>query len=311
MIVAFSIHVQSSFFSIEANATVSAPLVEKDRAFFSAFSSLLGTNRQVLQLPVTSFPGPLIINFNDYEHFRGPLHTTGNRWSYGAIIGRPAVLWQTDLVSLPTSEMLARSRAAGFDVILLERRGYSDNGEKIINDLIAALGPQAIVLDRDDRVVFNLCRHKGDKQLPVVAEMSNRGFSVLETAPDVTFRWNDTSDGHAKFALENYDSIARPVTIEGTIVTGHNEPFSLFINGPSIINFTKQMVNNQKLTLDLTVPPGINVYEIWTNARQVVAPLDTRKLYFQLRDFKVIDHNYEVLVDRYRTNSGGCVGDPL
>jgi phosphoglycerol transferase len=309
ILIMFSIHVQSGFFSFDANAAISTPIVNKDRDFFLSFNSFLGTNRQILQLPITSFPGPPVNNFHEYEHFRGPLHTSGNRWSYGAIAGRPAFTWQNDLMSLPTTEMLARSRAAGFDVILLERRGYSDNGEKIINDLIEVLGPQAIVLDKDNRVVFDLCPNKNldDKQLPVVTEMSNRGFSVLQTAPNgLTYRWNDSSNGRAKFAFENFNLNARPVTVESIIITGYDEPFSLFIDGPSI-KFTKTMLNDQKFTLNLIVPPGINVYEIWTSARQVYAPHDIRKLYFQLRDFKVIDHNYEALVDRYLMNSGGCI----
>lgn len=306
-VTALSIRLQTDFLSIDKNSKQLAAIIERERDFFSDFTARLGSNRQILQLPIMEFPGsPPVVNFYDYEHFRGSLFTTGNRWSYGTMMARPAVLWQTKLASLPVEEMVAQARAVGFDVLLLERRGYTDKGKQVVDDLVAILGSNAIVLDKDDRIIFDLCRHNGEKQLPVIAEDRYRGFSFLQGGPNgITLRWNDTINGHAKFALENYDNASRTVTIEGLIVTGYNDPFVLFINGPNI-NFKKQMVNGDKFTVDLTVPSGINLYDIWTSAKQLIIPTDPRKLFFSLWDFKVIDHKFETSVNHYRNHDSEC-----
>ena len=305
-VMALSIRLQTDFLSIKNKKWLSQ-IIEHDRTFFSEFTAHLGTDRQVLQLPIMEFPGsPPVVSFNDYEHFRGPLFTTGNRWSYGTMIARPAVLWQTKLASLPVEEMIAQARTVGFDVLLLERRGYTDKGKQIVDNLISVLGSNAVVLDKDDRIIFDLCRHNGEKQVPVIAEDRYRGFSFLQGGPNgITLRWNDTANGHAKFALENYDNIPRLVTIEGLIVIGYNDPFTLFINGPDA-NFKKQMFNGDKFTVELTVPPGINLYDIWTSAKQLIIPTDPRKLFFSLWDFKVIDHKFETAVTRYRNRNNEC-----
>ena len=222
------------------------------------------------------------------------------------MMARPAVLWQSKLASLPAVDMIAHARAAGFDVLFLERRGYNDKGKQLVGSLIEVLGSKAVVLDEEDRVVFDLCRHRGERQIPVIYEDRYRGFSFLQGGPNgITLRWNDTVDGHAKFALENYDKVSRPVRIESSIVTGHNEPFTLYIKGLGA-DFEQRMLNNQKFNLEFSVPPGINLYEIWTDAKQLVIASDPRKLFFSLWDFKVVDHKFETAIAQYRNFGNEC-----
>src|SRR5262249_18673475 len=262
---AIAITFQTTGFSFEGNAKILAPSVDADREFFDEFTARLGPYRQVLQLPIMAFPGsPPSAELWDYEHFRGAIQTKGNSWSYGAMISRPAVLWQEGFAARPPAQMVARARAAGFDGILVERRGYTDKGEDLVRELLEVLGPQALVMNKQERVVFDLCRHEGKREVPVIAELRYRGFGVLQGSNDgsgSTFRWDDSPKGAVRIALENYDRSPRKVILTGRITTGYDEPFRFVLNGAGI-RIAKPMTNGATFREELIVPPGINLYKV-------------------------------------------------
>ena len=61
-----------------------------DRDFGSAMQQRFPQATTVLQLPYMSYPENGSLNgLGDYDLFKGYLHTTGMRWTYGAVRGRP------------------------------------------------------------------------------------------------------------------------------------------------------------------------------------------------------------------------------
>jgi phosphoglycerol transferase len=104
---------------------------ESDATIVSTIEQELGPDAAVFQLPYVPFPewypsgGTL-----SFDPFRPYLHSSGIRWSYGAMYGRMED-WQPGLVDETVDGGLARISAAGFDGILVDRYGYPDDAERL------------------------------------------------------------------------------------------------------------------------------------------------------------------------------------
>jgi hypothetical protein len=127
-----------------------------DRNYFQAIESRLPANSMIFQFPYMPFPESQPINkILDYDLLKGYLHTNTLRWSYAGMKGRDADRWQRVLVSQGIShiERIQRIAAIGFCGILIDRYGYSDNGEMLINEIQAILATYPIV-DGNNRYAF-------------------------------------------------------------------------------------------------------------------------------------------------------------
>jgi phosphoglycerol transferase len=127
-----------------------------DRDFVQAIERELGPGDAVFQLPYLPFPEAALdlppYGLQDYDPFRGYLHSTDLRWSYGAMRGREGD-WQRQVVELPTKEMLDALAAVGFQGIWIDRLGYPERGAEIEEELGDLLGEEPMV-SPDDRFVF-------------------------------------------------------------------------------------------------------------------------------------------------------------
>lgn len=99
----------------------------------------------IFQLPYVPFPeaGPTHKMF-DYDHFRGYLNSNRLRWSYGAMRGGEADLWQRSVISKPLDEFLSEISKAGFKGIYIDRRGYEDGARDLETRLIKKLKEKPI-----------------------------------------------------------------------------------------------------------------------------------------------------------------------
>lgn len=124
-----------------------------DRAFVQQIERTMPTGTAVFQLPIISYPErPPVVQMSDYDLFRGYLHSTRLRWSYGAMRGRPGD-WTPDLAGRPVGEVLDRVTAAGFEGLYVDRFGFVDQGHELETQLVALLGPPSVV-SRDGRLSF-------------------------------------------------------------------------------------------------------------------------------------------------------------
>jgi hypothetical protein len=86
-----------------------------------------GRPPRVFCLPYCPFPETAAVHrMPAYEHARGYVHTSGLVWSFGAMKGREADVWQRE-VSHELNPKIAVDRLvfAGFDGLLIDRRGYA------------------------------------------------------------------------------------------------------------------------------------------------------------------------------------------
>jgi phosphoglycerol transferase len=137
-----------------------AAMFDSDREFVGRIEAALPPESQVFQLPPNSFP-EFGIHFEmpDYSLFRGYLHSTRLRWSFGAIRGRATEQWQSSLAPLPPSALVRRLREAGFAGIYVNRRGHQGRGAALEREFSREMGPP-LAVSRDGQLSFFVIRPK-------------------------------------------------------------------------------------------------------------------------------------------------------
>lgn len=101
---------------------------ESDRSFALSIEAEAGEGAMIYQLPYHPYPeaGPAE-RMRDYHLMAPYFHTATLRWSYGAMTGRPAGLWQEKTAALPLPERMAAVREAGFSGVYIDRRAYRED----------------------------------------------------------------------------------------------------------------------------------------------------------------------------------------
>jgi phosphoglycerol transferase len=119
-----------------------------DATFVHRIERELGPNQAVFQLPYLPFPEAIAdlppYGMQDYDPFRGYLHSDTLKWSYGAIRGR-AGDWERQVTKLPTADMLDAITAVGYRGLWIDRLGYPNSAKAIEAEVSAITGQQPIV----------------------------------------------------------------------------------------------------------------------------------------------------------------------
>jgi phosphoglycerol transferase len=122
-------------------------------AYFAEVERRLGNDATVLQLPVAWYPEhPPINRMTDYEEFKPFLMTRTLRFSYGVAHGRLGYIANLALQNMPARERIHQAHQLGFDAILIDSRGYSDDAARAaITDSLTKELPQAPSVSADRR----------------------------------------------------------------------------------------------------------------------------------------------------------------
>lgn len=124
-----------------------------DQSFVRAIEAELPAGDAVFELPYADFPeGHTPGSTGGYDLVRPYLHSRTLRWSFGAMRGRPSD-WPSRLTGEPLAKVVSAVSAVGFSGVYLDRRGYDDNGAKVVRELKRSLGALPIE-SRDRRFVF-------------------------------------------------------------------------------------------------------------------------------------------------------------
>lgn len=135
---------------------------ENDKHFVQAIESALPPGAAVYQLPYFAFPEePPMNRMMSYQSMAGVIHSKGLHWSFGGMRGRDGDAFYRALVKEPTNKQLNVIRRLGFDGIYIDRRGYADNGDALINELSELLqSPPLLVSSSGDQVFFKVSGSK-------------------------------------------------------------------------------------------------------------------------------------------------------
>ncbi len=136
------------------NAPVKA-WFDNDRDFVQSIEKALPAGGAVYQLPYIGFPEtPVMHRLHSYQMMAGVLHSKDLHWSYGGTKGRPGDLFYRALAQEPMSHQIEVIRKLGFDGIYIDRRGYADNGEAIIQELSQLLQQPPLLQSDNKEMVF-------------------------------------------------------------------------------------------------------------------------------------------------------------
>ena len=127
-----------------------------DETFVTSIEQELEPNAAVFQLPYVPFPEWWPTSgTNAFDPFRGYLHSSDLRWSYGATTARPEN-WQPGVIDESASQLLARVSAAGFDGIVIDRWAYPDNAAKLESAIAETVAGKPVVAPNGRYSFFDL-----------------------------------------------------------------------------------------------------------------------------------------------------------
>lgn len=113
-----------------------------DKYFVTDIEQNLPRGSAVFQLPYMDFPEPQVIPgaMGTYEPMSLYLYSRDIHWSYGATKGRFADGWDKATAELPVKAMLVKLKSAGYNGLVVDLNGYSDKGQKLVQELNIELG---------------------------------------------------------------------------------------------------------------------------------------------------------------------------
>jgi phosphoglycerol transferase len=243
-----------------------------DETFFSSIEQELEPNAAVFQLPYVPFPEWWPTSgTNAFDPFRGYLHSSDLRWSYGATTARPEN-WQPGVIDESASQVLARVSAAGFDGIVIDRWGYPDNAEKLEAAIAETVGGKPVVAPNGRYSFFDL-RAYGEElrqsHAEAIESLRSATLSPLVAGPGLGLSRAVLPNGNyspnvqmtgpsGQLALVNPSDAARDATLELSV-----EPDAEVGVEVSLPNGSHEPARPGKpLRQSVSIPPGTTTLEL-------------------------------------------------
>lgn len=128
---------------------------ERHAEFARHLVDALPANAMVFQLPHQRFPeAPPVNRVGSYDGVYPYLHTSGLRFSFGAMRATPEANWQDEIALKPPQALAAALADYGFSAILIDRKGYADGGGAIKEALRSAGLP--LLRESEDYIALRL-----------------------------------------------------------------------------------------------------------------------------------------------------------
>ncbi len=287
-VLVFGVYEQSTRYGIPPYAANAASW-GNDAAFVDRIQALVPHGAAIYELPYVPYPenGP-VVRMGDYDEARGDvLTTTGLRWSYGAMKGRPSD-WASQATSTPARALVAQLVAAGFSGIWLDRYGYADNGAQMAGELQSAIGAPPLTSDNGRFMFFDLRRVAARlrAQYPVGVRAGLRAalLNPLEISWAAGF-YGPENDGSrwalssARATVTNRANVPRRAVIYANVQTLAHHSAHLTVTAPRGV--TKTFVIGPQphvIKLTFTAPPGTSTVTFASNAPANLTPGDPRQL---------------------------------
>jgi phosphoglycerol transferase len=126
-----------------------------EKSFVHSIEKSLPPESAVYQLPYMPFPEvPALHRLGTYDLTAGFLYSSALRWSYGGMKGRSGDLFYRALSVEPIAKQLELIKKLGFAGVYIDKRGYNDNGNAVIDAFTTLLGAPPTLTRADGEVVF-------------------------------------------------------------------------------------------------------------------------------------------------------------
>lgn len=127
----------------------------QDQIFVQRIESSLPKGSAIYQLPYLKFPeGEPANRVQIYDLVSGFIHSKNLKWSFGGMKGREGDLFYRALAVEPIERQLEVIKALGFSGIYIDRRGYSDSANSLIEKLTLLLNRTPTISREDGEVIF-------------------------------------------------------------------------------------------------------------------------------------------------------------
>lgn len=273
-----------------------------EREFVKQLEAKAPPGASVFQVPITGFPpdgGKE--RMLPYDHARPYLWSSHLHWSWPSFSQRHHD-WLHQLDGMKGGDLAEALVLSKFSLIWVDRFGYSDNGERIVSDLIAigardmlpGMSPRYVVLGLTE-VAERLQRQLGGEEFArrQVAFLEaprltwGKGFYSLEHNPQGReFRW---SQAESTAEIHNFNGVPKSVILSFSVGAGKNGKFTVSAGSQSVsISASGEPI---RVELPLTLKPNSSeeVHFIGEMGKMKIdhLPGETRDLHFYLKDMQL------------------------
>jgi hypothetical protein len=277
VVLLFSVYEQTSTYYVPPYRT-DASQYRSDALFVRGIEHTLAPRAAVLELPYVPFPegyqpsfavgqtDPYNPEFNfEYEPARLYVHSTGLRWSYGAMKGRVQD-WVAELAAKPLAAILAAAPAAGFQAAVIDQRAYPQPLLASIRRVLARTLSESGLLSADGEFVFYDLRPYGQR---LQAAHSAAQMEALRNAVLHPLR---LTCAPGRLSIFNPGLTAHTATLIGQATGGGQ--LGLAVSAPKGATSTLQVARaSGAISEPITVPPGMTRVSITGQAgAQLIAP---------------------------------------
>ncbi len=286
----------------------------QDRAFFQKVQELV-PDGMIFTFPYVQYPESPPVEetgsrgrTDSYEMARGYLHTDRLRWSFGGLKGREVDTWIRSVVIEPVPRMLERIAIAGFDGLLIDRRGLNPGRyHRILSEIDTVLGHGSARVEYPEGglIFFDLQAYRRDllqnygksrleemtrQELETLVVLWLDGFVSYEP---VGYEWKSHwCRPHGEMVIVNRTGREIRARARMTFRPGNRDPIQLRIRGKDLWTDTVDVSSDRHGTpyeRILTIPPGRHTVFFDSFVPDSSFPSDSRNLVLSVSDFKLTE----------------------
>jgi hypothetical protein len=252
-------------------------------AFAHRLEASLPEGSMVFMLPVQEFPeGGKVFLMGDYSHFVPYVFTSHLRYSYGTDKGRRREEWQRTVEAMPPERMVERLERYGFAGIVLDKHGYDDSVEDLLQGFAAAGRPVAFAEGGGSRVFIPL-HPSTEPASPELAPSYDEGWRGL---PNARARWAKRRS--AALTIDNPDPKPRRVTLSFELTAVRPRTVWLSVAGQKVGTWTVISTESVRdLPVTLAVGESALVFETDRDSDQIEMAHRPRIVTFGVQDLEV------------------------
>lgn len=253
------------------------------RTFDNRLAATLPAGSSVFELPYTFFPeSPR--RGGSYLLIEPYLRTTGFRWSFGSMHGRPGDVWYERASRLTGQEFADALATAGFDAVYVDGRAYDDGADAVKASLRALFGTATIEDASTRRALFRVPPARPHAR-PLVIATTDRGWHPGETVAGAPWTW---SSGSARLAIANPTDAMQRVHVTFRLASRSPRKVDLAYASRTLASATLTAVAASDISIAFPAAPGISYLDLDTDAPPTLAGNgDVRRLGFGLSDLSV------------------------
>lgn len=256
------------------------PLQSDFSKFITAIEGQVSQGAMIYQLPYLSFPESAPLYKEGYNTMLRPYYySTHVRWSYGAMRGRPADLWQRALDEMPFASRMGALAESGFEGVYVERRAYADHGALIESELHEIAGMPVLESSDGYQAFYLLKAQSIHKLTPSMIIGRGEGFYELESDGSSSWMW---SQKKSALQLYNFSDEAETAIFSTTSLSLDDRSLEISLNNQFVESYKLNAGRPISIKVRLKLKPGKNVLGLSTDKDNIKLDTDPRLLGFRI-----------------------------